>query len=178
MPSFSVELERSWAKRAKELARPLTKEESRELDGQLFHAWIAAGRLDELIRTIFASSGHDGGLEEIMVLGYHLREARDETRIHAFFRGLISRRVKAFHEWWPRAAEGHAGCMREAARAAAEAMDAYSEYFISLDKLGLNSEREALREEMKRFQAREPIRSVLPKARARNLRRRKPLMPE
>jgi hypothetical protein len=41
-------------------------------------------------------------------------------------------------------------------------MDAYTEYFISLDKLGLLTEREELRAEMKRFQAREPARKVLP----------------
>ena len=52
--------------------------------------------------------------------------------------------------------------MRESARASAEAMDAYTEYFISLDKLGLLTEREELRAEMKRFQAREPARKVLP----------------
>lgn len=167
MPSFSVELERLWARRAKELGRGLTNEESRELNGQLFQAWIDAGRIDELIRTILANFGREGGLQEIIELGYHLRESKDEAHIHALFRGLISRRVKAFHEWWPRATQGHVGCMREAARASAETMDAYVEYFISLDKLGLLTEREALREEMKRFQARETVKSVLPKAPAK-----------
>ena len=156
-----------FAKRAKELGRDLTTEESRELDGQLFQSWLDAGRLDDLIRTVLANSGRDGGLEEIIVLGNHLREAKDEGRTHALFRALISRRVKAFHEWWPRAAEGHVGCMRDAARASAEAMDAYIEYFHSLDRLGLVAEREALRAEMKRFQAREPAKNVLPKASAR-----------
>jgi hypothetical protein len=165
MPSFSVEFERLWAKRAKELGRDLDKQETRELDGQLFQSWIDTGRLDELIRMVFANFGRDGGLEEIIVLGHHLRETRDEVRTHALFGGLISRRVKAFHEWWPRAQTGHVGCMKEASRASAEAMDAYCEYFISLDALGLVPEREALREEMKRFQAREPVRVVLPKSR-------------
>ena len=164
MATFGVEFESLWAKRAKELGRDLTKEESRELDGLLFQSWIDSGRLDDLIRTIFANSGRDGGLEEIAVLGYHLRATKDVDRIHKLFRGLISRRVKAFHEWWPRALKGHVGCMREAARASAEAMDAYIEYFNSLDNLGLVSEREDLRTEMKRFQAREPARAVLPKA--------------
>jgi hypothetical protein len=164
MPTFSVEFERLWAKRSKELGRTLTSEESRELDGQLFHSWIDAGRLDDLIRTILANFGRDGGLEEIIVLGAHLREAGDQAHIHTLFRGLISRRVKAFHQWWPRASGGHVGCMREAARASAEAMDVYIEYFNSLDRLGLHAEREELREEMKRFQAREPVKAVLPKA--------------
>lgn len=75
---------------------------------------------------------------------------------------MIAIRVKAFHQWWPRAAEGHVGCMREAARAAAQAMDAYLEYFNSLDRLGLMAERESLRAEMLRFQAREPVKNVLP----------------
>lgn len=164
MPTYSVEFERLWAKRAKALGRTLTAEESRVLDGELFQSWMDAGRLDELIRTILANSGREGGEDEIVALGYHLRETRDQARIHALFRGLISRRVKAFHEWWPRASEGHVGGMREAARASAEAMDAYVEYFNSLDRLGLHAERDALREEMKRFQAREPAKAVLPKA--------------
>lgn len=166
MPTFAVEFERLWASRAKELGRDLTREESDEIDGRLFQSWITAGRLDELIRTIHANWGRNGGLEEIIVLGHHLRQSRDEARIHALFGGLISRRVKAFHEWWPRAADGHIGCMREAARASAEAMDAYVEYFISLEQLGLGPQRDALREEMKRFQAREPARQVLPKSRS------------
>lgn len=163
MPTFSTELERLWAKRSKELGRPLTSDESRELSGHLFQSWIDAQRLDDLIRTVLANWGRDGGLEETIVLGHHLRETRDEARIHALFRGLLSRRVKAFYQWWPKASQGNAGHMREASRAAAEAMDVYIEYFNSLDRLGLIAEREALREEMKRFQARDPVSQVLPK---------------
>lgn len=162
MATFSAELERLWVKRSKELGRPLTSEESRKLDGELFQSWIDAGRLDELIRTILANWGREGGLEEIIVLGHHLRETKDAARIHSLFRQLLSRRVKAFHAWWPKAAQGNVGHMNSAARAAAEAMDIYVEYFNSLDALGLLSEREALREEMQRFQAREPIKKVLP----------------
>jgi hypothetical protein len=167
MPSFSVEYERAWIKRAKELGRDLTREEATEVEGLLFQAWMNAGRLDELIRTVLAKYGRDGGLDDIIVLGHHLRVARDEARVHQLFGGLVSRRVKAFYQWWPRAIEGHIGCMREAARASAEAMDAYSEYFISLDALDLDAEKELLREEIRRFQAREPLRQVLPKLRPR-----------
>ncbi len=166
MPTFRVELERLCAQRARQLGRDLTAEELREIDGHLFQSWIEAGRLDELIRTVIANAGRNGGLVDITVLGHHLRETQDAARIHTLFRRLISIRVKAFHQWWPRAPEGHVGSMREAARAAAEAMDAYSEYFISLDRLGLMEEREDLRAEMKRFQAREPAKSVLPRAEA------------
>ncbi|WP_425259180.1 hypothetical protein ACPOLB_27075 [Rubrivivax sp. RP6-9] len=167
MPTFRVELDRLCAKRAKDLGRDLTAEELREIDGRLFQAWIDAGRLDDLIRTIIANFGRDGGLEEIIVLGHHLRETKDVARIHALFRRLISIRVKAFHLWWPRAAEGHVGCMREAARTSAAAMDAYLEYFNSLDRLGLQEERENLRAEMQRFQAREAVRNVLPQEAAK-----------
>lgn len=167
MPSFSVEYERLWTRRARELGRNLTSEESAALEGRLFQTWIDAGRLDALIRKVHANHGRDGGMEAIIVLGHHLRAAGDHARIHALFGGLISRRVKAFHEWWPKATEGHAGSMREAASAAAEAMDAYVEYFISLDALGLTAEMERLREEMQRFQARAPLRQVLPKTRPR-----------
>jgi hypothetical protein len=165
MPTFSVEFEQLWARRAKELGRNLSGQEGTELEGHLFQSWIEAGRIDELIRTVLANHGRDGGLHDIVVLGHHLRETKDERRVHEFFGGLISRRVKAFYQWWPRAQEGHAGCMRDAARASAEAMDAYVEYFISLDALGLIEQKEQLREEMKRFQAREPRTKVLPKSR-------------
>ncbi len=167
MPTFSVEYERAWAKRAKLLGRTLTKDEGTEVEGHLFQAWIDDDRLDELIRTVLARHGREGGLTDIIVLGHHLRKAKDEAHVHELFGGLLTRRVKAFYGWWPRASDGHIGCMREAARALAEAMDVYSEYFISLDALGLKEEKELLREEMKRLQAREPIKNVLPKSRPR-----------
>lgn len=165
MASFGVEYERAWARQAKQLGRDLTTEESSEVEGRLFEAWLDAGRFDELIRTVLARHGRDGGLVDIIVLGHHLRQARDEARLHALFGALISRRVKAFHTWWPRAEAGHLGCMREAARAAAEAMDVYAEYFSSLDSLGLADQKEALRAEMLRFQQRLPVKAVLPKSR-------------
>jgi len=165
MASFGVEYERAWVARSRALGRELTPQEAQEVQGLLFQSWIDAGRLDELIRTVHANHGRDGGLVDIIVLGHHLRQTRDEARIHALFGGLVSRRVKAFHQWWPRASTGHVGCMRDAARASAEAMDAYAEYFISLDSLGLLAQKEALREEMLRFQQRLPARQVLPKAR-------------
>lgn len=163
MPTFSAEFEKLYARTARERGRDLATAEKVALEGELFESWIKAGRIAELIRTIHANHGRDGGLDDIIALGYHLRETKDAAHIHLLFRGLISRRVKAFHDWWPRAAEGHVGCMQTAARAMAEAMDAYMEYFISLDKLGLEVEREALREEMKRFQARQAVSAVLPK---------------
>ena len=165
MPTFATEHERLCARRARELGRELDSAETRQLEGELFQQWIDAGRLDELVRTVLARHGRDGGLDDIIVLGHHLRQVRDEARIHALFGGLLSRRVKAFHEWWPRAAEGHLGCMQSAARAAAEAMDAYIEYFHSLHALGLQEQCDALRAGMLRFQAREPLKAVLPAAR-------------
>lgn len=165
MATFSAEYERLWAAEARQLGRDPTPEEALALEGRLFQAWIDAGRLDDLIRTVLARHGRAGGLTDIAVLGHHLRQAKDEARLHQLFGSLISRRVKAFHEWWPRAAQGHMGSMREAARAAAEAMDAYVEYFISLDALGLPDQKEQLRAEILRFQAREPLKAVLPKVR-------------
>jgi len=165
MASFSAEFETQWAHRAKQLGRDLHEEESRALEGELFQAWIDAGRLDELIRTVHANHGRGGGLVDIVTLGHHLRQARDERRLHTLFGGLLSRRVKAFYTWWAKAESGHAGGMREAARACAEAMDAYVEYFISLDSLGLAAQKEALRAEMLRFQQRLPLKQVLPPSR-------------
>lgn len=165
MASFSAEFDRICGKHAKELGRDLRGDELELLEGQLFQAWLEAGRLDELIRVILARFGRDGGATEIATLGHHLRQTKDEARIHALFGSLLSRRVKAFHEWWPRAGEGHLGCMQAAARASAEAFDVYIEYFHSLHALGLADECEALREEMLRFQNRESRRKVLPAAR-------------
>jgi hypothetical protein len=165
MPSFSSEFEKSWKQRARALGRDLTSEEATEVEGQLFQAWIDAGRLDELIRSVLQKYGQEGGLVDIAVLGHHFRQTRDAKRIHALFGSLLSRRVKAFHQWWPRASIGHVGCMQAAAHASAQAMDAYVEYFMSLDALGLHAEREALSEEMERFQARLPAQHVLPKKR-------------
>lgn len=165
MATFSVEFERRYRQRAKSLGRDLGKEESVELEAQLFQDWIDAGRFDELIRTVFSNHGREGGEDQIVVLGYHLRARRDAAHIHALFGGLISRRVKAFYEWWAKARDGHVGGMREAAKSSAEAMYAYAEYFISLDALGMKAEMEALRAEMLRFQAREPVAQVLPRRR-------------
>jgi hypothetical protein len=162
MPTFAVEHDRACARQAKALGRALTGEEIARLEGELLEAWIAAGRLDELIRTLLQRFGRDGGLVEIATLGHHLRATRDAPRVHALFGGLLSRRVKAFHDWWPDAAEGHLGAMQAAARTAAEAMDAYLEYMHCLHALALVDEAEALRAEMLRFQARLPARTVLP----------------
>ena len=166
MASFSSELERACAKQAKELGRDLTSEELEQIEGLLFESWIDAGRLDELIRVIFARFGRDGGLTEIATLGHHLRETKDVERIHALFGGLLSCRVKAFHEWWPRAREGHIGCMQSAARASSEAFDIYVEYFYSLSTLSLVNECEALRNEMLRFQNRDSPKHILPPLRS------------
>jgi hypothetical protein len=165
MASFSTEYEQRWARRASELGRDLTTEEANEVEGLLFQPWIDGGRIDDLIRRHHANHGRSGGLTDLIVLGHHLRQTRDETRIDALFGGLLARRVKAFHQWWPKASSGHVASMREAARAAAEAMDVYVEYFISLDSLGLDAERDALRAEMQRFQDRLPATQVLPKLR-------------
>lgn len=172
MASFSVEFERTWLRRAKELGRDLTTEERATLEAAQFQEWIDTNRLDELIRMIHANYGREGGLDDIQALGYHLRKTSDIERVHVLHRGLISTRVNAFYDWWPRASEGNIGCMHSAARSVAEAMQVYVEYFASLDSLGLTAEREALREEMQRFQARQPLKDVLPRPtmRARNKR--------
>lgn len=165
MANFSTELDRAYVKKAKELGRPLTTEESTKLEGILFESWINEGRIDELIRTVLNRYGSDGGLTDIIILGHHLRVTKDEARIHSFFGSLLSRRVKAFYQWWPRARDGHLGCMQASAKASGEAFDIYIEYYHSLHALGLADECEALRKEMLRFQNRESIKSILPKSR-------------
>jgi hypothetical protein len=161
MPTFSAELDKACARAAREAGRDLAADEITRIEGQLFEDWIAAGRQDELIRTVLARYGRDGGLVDIITLGQHLRETRDGARIHALFGQLLSRRVKAFFEWWPQAADGHLGCMQASARAAAAAMDVFIEYFHSRHALGLDAGCDAVREAMLRLQSRRPQKDVL-----------------
>ncbi len=161
MPSFSAEFETLCGRQARQLGRDLRSEELQRLEGELFESWLQAGRVDELIRTVLARHGNDGGLVDIVTLAHHLRSTRDEARIHAFLGALLTRRVKAFYRWWPKAAQGHLGSMQAAARAAAEAMDAFIEYVHSLHALGLDAQCEQLREGMRRFQDRDPLKQVL-----------------
>lgn len=145
MPSFGAELDRRCAQSVRALGRELRGDEIDRLEGELFEQWIAAGRLDELIRSVLARFGTDGGQPEIITLAHHLRKTGDAARIHALFEGLLSRRVRACYRWWKQAETGHLGAMQAAARAAAEAMDAYIEYFHSLHALGGRAGRGRLR---------------------------------
>lgn len=154
MGSFPSELDSAWRKRKKELGRELTRHEGKHLEGELFESWVEARRYDELIRRIHHEYDVGGGLHECAVLGYALREIKDVERIHTLFRGLISRRTKAFWKSWPAAASGHVGHMLLASQRMASAMETYLEYFHSLTALALQSESEQLRAEMITFQAR------------------------
>jgi len=161
MASFSAELDALCRRQAREQGRDLAVDEIDRLEGELFNAWLASGRVDALARLLLHRFGRDGGLVEIVSLGHHLRKTRDEARIHSFFNALLSRRIKAFYGWWPKASQGHLGSMQSAARAAAETMDVYIEYFHSLHALGLEAGCEQLRDGMRRFQARDPMATVL-----------------
>ena len=154
MASFSVELDVLLRKRQAELGRELTGDELEVAEGELYRAWLHAERFDELITKFLYEHGRDGGLVDCIVLGNALRKAQDVDRIHKLFRSLVTRRTNAFWQSWPKAAKGHIGHMRDAARYMAAAMDAFTEYFISLDALGLVAEKEALRAEMLALQDR------------------------
>ena len=155
MGSFPKELDSAWRKRESVLGRELSGEEGTVVEGKLFEAWIAAGRYDELIRRIHSIHAVEGGLTDIIVLGYSLREKRDIERIHALFRGLLNRRLKAFWSSWPYALQGHVGHMVAASKSASATMEVYLEYFHSLTTVGLAQESDALHIEMLAFQARE-----------------------
>ncbi len=154
MGNFPKERDTAWRKRRKELGRDLTNEEGEQLEGELFEAWVDAGRYDELIRRIHHEFDVEGGAHECAVLGYALREAKDAGRLHTLFRGLISRRTKAFWESWPSAESGHVGHMLLASQRMASAMESFLEYFHSLTSLGLQEQSEKLRAEMHSFQSR------------------------
>lgn len=154
MGNFPKELDSAWRKRRKELGRELTGEEGEQLEGELFESWVDAGRYDELIRRIHHEFDVEGGAHECAVLGYALREAKDAERLHTLFRGLISRRTKAFWESWPAAESGHVGHMLLASQRMTSAMESFLEYFHSLTTLGLKEESEQLRLDMLAFQTR------------------------
>lgn len=157
MGKFTAEFEKAYAKRQRELGRDLTQLESEIVEEELFKNWIDQGRFDELIRRIHSEYGVEGGVGECAILGYTLREQKDARHIHALFQGLITRRTRAFWEFWPKAQTGHIGSMLTAAQRMANAMESYLEYFISLKAIGLDDEAELLRAEMLAFQARERI---------------------
>jgi hypothetical protein len=153
--TFPKEFDAVVGRRMKELGRVLTREESEALEAGLFHDWVDAGRYDELIRRMHAVYEREGGLEECIVLGKALQEARDVERIDTLFSGLISRRVKAFWSNWALAESGHPGHMHGCARQSASALEAYLEYYSRLANLGLDDRKEQVRHEMLAFQARE-----------------------
>lgn len=155
MSTFPRELDRLVGRRMKELGRTLTREESVVVEAELFQSWVAAQRYDELIRRMHAIYDRSGGHEECVVLGHALQAAGDLERIETLFRGLINRRVKAFWANWELAQSGHPGHMHGCARQAADAMEVYLEYYIRLANLGCEDQKEALRQEMLAFQARE-----------------------
>jgi hypothetical protein len=153
--TFPKELDKSIARRMKELGRTLFKEESDAVEGELFQSWVTAKRYDELIGRMHAIYDRDGGAEECMLLGIALQEEGDLERIDALFRGLINRRVRAFWANWEQASSGHPGHMHGCAKQAADAMEVYLEYYTRLASLGRHDDKEVLRQEMLAFQARE-----------------------
>lgn len=157
MGKFPRELDKAYGRRMRELGRVLTKEEGDVLEAEVFQAWVAAGRYDELIRRMHAIHDINGGHEECVVLGNALQQAGDIARIEELFRGLIKRRTKAFWASWDQARAGHPGHMLGCARQAAEVMDVYLEYYIRVANLGLDDLKEQLRVEMLAFQARERV---------------------
>ncbi len=162
MPTFSVELSSLWRKRRKAIGRDLTAEEGTVLEGELFEIWIQDKRYDDLIRYVLHSFGRDGGQIEIAILGHALTESNDIERIHKLFRSLLSRRLRGYWEFWPEAKDGHIGCMFQAAKHMSDTMEIYVEYFVRLNKAGLEQEQELIRKEMLHFQKRELPKSFKP----------------
>lgn len=155
MSKFETAHDLAWQKLAKELGRDPTRDESDRLEGELFDRWIAERRFDDLIRHVQEAYELEGGQVDLAVLGKGLRDAGEVDRVHTLFRGMLRARSRAFWQSWPEAQKGHLGHMVAAAKHYAATMQAYGEYWHNLWSLGLEAEREALRAEMLRFQARE-----------------------
>lgn len=166
MGTFPKELDQVWRQRRKELGRELTASEGIDVEGALFESWVDAERFDELIRRIHSVYDVEGGVHEIAVLGYALRERKDVPRIHSLFRGLLSRRLKSFWKAWRTAEEGHIGGMLLAAQRCASAMEAYVEYYHSLWAVDLGEECDRLQQEMLALQQRREFQGLRADVRA------------
>jgi hypothetical protein len=161
MPSYSAELDSLLVKKQAALGRQLFPQETAALCVGLVETWFERGQTEGLIRYLLSEFSREGGQQEISTLGRLLADKQDVDSLQTLFRGLISRRVKAFCQWWPRAQTANIGYMRSAAHAMAEAMDVYVEYCVWLDKLGRRAEYEDLKAEMLRLQARLSVSKIL-----------------
>lgn len=125
-PRFEAALDDAFEVRKQELGRAPGLDETETLRQQLFKSWMEAGRFDELIAYIHWYYELEGGRADCAILCEDLIRQADQARIEKLFRGLISVRAEAFWRFWPKAAEGHIGGMRESAHALSQAMDAYA----------------------------------------------------
>lgn len=155
MSKFETALHAILEAQETQLGRDLDSDEIGRLEGELFDRWIAERRFDDLVRHVQEAYEDEGGLTDLVLLASALRHAGDVERTHALFRGLVASRSRGFWRSWPKAATGHIGHMRDAAKHAAATMEALAEYFLALMSLGLAAEAEAVRADMRRLQARE-----------------------
>jgi hypothetical protein len=157
MGNFPKELDSAWRQWQREVGRELTDAEGVAVEEGLFQSWVDQERYDELIRRIHSEYDVEGGEQQIMILGYALRKAKDVARIHLLFQGLVSRRLKSFWSAWRKAEHGHVGSMLLAAQRYAAAMHAYLEYYQSVWSLGLNDECSRIQAEMVALQQRQKL---------------------
>jgi hypothetical protein len=152
---FSRACDKAWQKLADSLGRDPHQEEADVLEGTLYDEWIAAERFDDLIAHLHDCYEREGGLADIVVLCIALRKTKDVPRIEKLIGGLIKMREKLFWAGWPKAQEGHLGHMRDCAKLAAAVMEMQAERFHNYWSLGMETEMEATRAMMLRFQNRQ-----------------------
>ncbi len=155
MSKFDTVLDKRWAALERTLGRSPSHEESERLYAELYEAWLAERRFDDLVAHLKENYELEGGHIDCITLAKALRDAGEVERVHSLFRGLISSRSRAFWRSWPQAEQGQLGHMRDAARYYASCMEVYAEYYHNLWSLQLEQAQADLKQEMLRFQARQ-----------------------
>lgn len=153
-PKFEAALDEAFEQRKRELGRAPGLDEIETLRQQLFKGWMDAGKFDELIDYIHWYYELDGGRGDCAILCEALIKRADLARIEKLFQGLISVRTATFWRFWPKAAEGHIGGMREAANAMSLAMDAYAGLWHGYWALKDEAGQARIQQEMLQLQAR------------------------
>ena len=153
-PKFEAALDDAFEQRKGELGRAPGLDETETLRQQLFKSWMDAGKFDELIDYVHWYYELDGGRGDCAVLCEALIRRGDHARIEKLFQGLISERTAAFWRFWPQAAEGHIGAMRESANAMSLAMEAYAGLWHGYWALKDEAGQARIQQEMLRLQER------------------------
>lgn len=154
MSKFEKALDAACEKRAAQTGEALSFDASETLRARLFHEWLESERFDDLIAYVHSYYADAGGFGDCSLLSEALRKKGDLERIERLFRKLILVRTAQFWRLWPQAGEGHIGAMRESAKHAASAMEAYAGLWHGYWSLDDAAGKDRIRSEMLQFQQR------------------------